>query len=98
MFRGHFFSFGTYCEDFIALLCTLSLLQLIFASWNLISSLSITRSGMSTFFLYGQEPRVTKELYCITAPSMAIVIVFGSCMLLFSLALWVLHCFFNTSF
>jgi len=50
---------------FFALLGTLSLLQLIFASWNIISSLSITRS----------------------APSMAIVIVLGSCMLLFSLAL-----------
>ena len=53
-------------EAFIALLGNLSLLQLIFASWNInaTSSLSVTRTGMSIVnVLYGQERRVTMELY-----------------------------------
>jgi len=50
---------------FFALLINLSLLQLIFASWNINSSVSLTRS----------------------APSMAILIILGSSMLFFSLAL-----------
>jgi len=50
---------------FFALLGNLSLLQLIFASWNINASLSMTRSS----------------------PSTAIFIIFGSCMLLFSLVL-----------
>jgi len=50
---------------FFALLGNLSLLQLIFASWNINASLSMTGS----------------------APSTAIFIVFGSCMLFFSLSL-----------
>ena len=48
-------------EVFIALLGNLSLLQLIFASWNINASLSMTRSGMS--FINVQERRVTMELY-----------------------------------
>lgn len=70
-------------EDFIALLGNLSLLQLIFASWNINASLSLTRSGMSFFTVENVE----WPWNYITAPLMAIFIIFGSCILLFSLAL-----------
>ena len=61
--RGQKKFFFSPTEDFIALLSNLSLLQLIFASWNITSSLSLTRSGMFIVnVLYGQEQRVM-ELY-----------------------------------
>ena len=51
-------------EEFIALLGNLSLLQLIFASWNINASLSMTHSGMSFVNVpHGQKRRVTMELY-----------------------------------